>query len=1021
MKTNHRWHRHALLLLVSGAACSAAAATTTSRIERRLADAVPQHGVAVTQAATASSGQGVSKGGNGASLALTVLPYAGDPDACGTQTAVEVRVGDQVNLCYTLTNTGMLPLTHHTLTDSLDGDLLAFEPVTVAPGQSHAFVRTVVAAADTTRSASITSYSTLPRYAMDDDATPGFVDIADTGTDIGFVPGDGDDNEFVAVQAGFPLRLYGLESSDLCVSIDGFVGFADAQCVTPSPGVQPQPGYSFNADIPTPLGFAGQSRINVPGYIAPYWTNVDDGPGRVYVQTLGAAPDRRFVIQWDDLRHYMLSTSTVTFQAIFEESGDTIRFEYRGTAFGNDADNGARGTVGLQGDPRGLYAKYSFDQPALRPDSAIAWTYTPSVDTSATGNEVSISAGDPVLAVAQPVVSALAVADGTAQATLTVRNDGTRDLTWALAEAPGASRQHLPRVARHVSRPSTATPTTGEASHAAPSARGVTGPTQPSRVMLRGGFGVPTFAVSYLRPGLVGFDALDPTATYTPLNASTDWIYAAAFLDNDFSRLWVIVLDSWDYMPGTYGTVDVSTGVFTVRGRITGAPSHNWSGLTQDPLTGMVYATNFSYNPYAADGTLYTIDVESGAARRIGPIQGAGLHPVRFISGLAVSPDGRMYGLDLYGQSLIAVDKTTGAASVIESLGLDVRYAQDIEFDQATGDLYWAALYSPGGQALIGEMRVIDPVTALSQPIAPLPPAGDQSFDEFTALAIAHPSVGCVAPGDVPWLSFAGTTSGVLVPGGTQDVDVLFDATGLAPGTYAATICVFGDDPRRHALPVRVMLAVTDAAPILAQQASDLTLGLFNNQVVAPQGTAVLSAESADDFTVDGHGWTVSAFAFTVAANGSNPLPPTLNVRVVADDGNGMPSSQAVCSVEAQAAFPLASEHAMLVFLPEPCALAPGTYWVAWSFADVDISSAQFGFAVAVPEQQGAAGLWRNPGGALGFGCTSWSPFAGCGTLVAPAARDLAFSVYATPARPTCVGIMSDDFEDTPAPAPCTR
>ena len=69
--------------------------------------------------------------------------------------------------------------------------------------------------------------------------------------------------------------------------------------------------------------------------------------------------------------------------------------------------------------------------------------------------------------------------------------------------------------------------------------------------------------------------------------------------------------------------------------------------------------------------------------------------------------------------------------------------------------------------------------------------------------------------------------------------------------------------------------------------------------------------------------------------------------------------------------------------------------------------------------QTGAPGVWRNPAGALGFGCTAWSPFASCGTLVDATARDLAFAVYATPVAPTCDAIMSDGFEDTPAPDAC--
>lgn len=1014
MTTRHRLRRYIPLVLASAITTAVSASNTlipTTTIDRHALMAEQTLSAGLVSVSTGN----VARGGDLA-ISLTVTPYTGDPNECGSQTEVDVRVGDQVNICYTLTNNSTQTLTHQSLTDSVDGDLLSWEALPIPAGQSHRVVRTIIASDDTTRSANWTGFATLPSYSLDDQAAPAFIDIASTGTDIGFVPDNGDDNEFTAVQAGFPVRLYGEASTDLCVSIDGFIGFDDAVCESPSPGSQPPPGYSFHQDIPTSVGWG---RINVPGYLAPNWSNLGDGPGRVYVQTLGTAPNRTYIVQWDDLHHYAFSDSGVTFQVQFHEATDTIRYEYQATAFGNWADDGAAATVGLQGDPRGLYEKYSYYEASLRPNSAIVWTYTPSVDQSAASGDVSIFAGDPVLAVAQSSVAGVTVPDGSTQATLTVRNDGNRNLNWRVDQAPGTSSAHIPTVPRHFSSIAGGPTAAVAPQHGARGTLAATGGTiVPGS---RGNpFAVPAYAISFMRPGVVSFDALDPAGTLTPVNAATDWIYAASFLDNDFSKLWVIVLDSWDYYPGTYGTVDVATGVFTELGRISGAPANNWSGLTQDPLTGMVYAANFSNNPWSAEGALYTLDFDTGQATRIGLIDGPGVHPVRFISGLAISPDGLMYGLDLYGQTLIAINKTTGYASVIESLGLDVRYAQDIEFDQSTGDLYWAALYNIGGDNFTAEMRVIDPITALSQPIAPIPPGGSQSFDEYTALAIARPSAGCIAPGDVPWLSFDGITEGTLTPGATQDVNVGLDATGLSPGLYEATICVFGDDPRRRAIAVPVAMAVMESQPLFDQSVDNTDLRLFNNNVVAPQGTGVLSAESADDFVVDGNGWTVTAFGFTAFGNAGNPVPAAVNLRVLADNGSGAPGDEALCSVQAATAFSIDADNRIAVFLPGGCHLPPGTYWVAWSFANINIATPNIGFAGAIADQTGSPGLWRNPAGALGYGCTSWSPFASCGALVDDSARDLAFSVYATADTGDCSDvILRDGFEGTPDP--CSR
>ena len=62
---------------------------------------------------------------------------------------------------------------------------------------------------------------------------------------------------------------------------------------------------------------------------------------------------------------------------------------------------------------------------------------------------------------------------------------------------------------------------------------------------------------------------------------------------------------------------------------------------------------------------------------------------------------------------------------------------------------------------------------------------------EFTAAGPAGP---CDAPSDVPWLSEV-PTSGTTTGGGSTPVQVTFNATGLALGTYTANLCVNSNDP----------------------------------------------------------------------------------------------------------------------------------------------------------------------------------------------------------------------------------
>jgi len=92
---------------------------------------------------------------------------------------------------------------------------------------------------------------------------------------------------------------------------------------------------------------------------------------------------------------------------------------------------------------------------------------------------------------------------------------------------------------------------------------------------------------------------------------------------------------------------------------------------------------------------------------------------------------------------------------------------------------------------------------------------------------------------DVPWLS-ENPTFGTVAPGGSQDVDVIFDSTGLAAGQYLASLDVFSNDPDEPfiSLPVTLtVLADADLAitkmdtpdPVLVSETLTYTLMVTNN------------------------------------------------------------------------------------------------------------------------------------------------------------------------------------------------
>ena len=188
-------------------------------------------------------------------------------------------------------------------------------------------------------------------------------------------------------------------------------------------------------------------------------------------------------------------------------------------------------------------------------------------------------------------------------------------------------------------------------------------------------------------------------------------------------------------------------------------------------------------------------------------------------------------------------------------------------------------------------MRVIDPLApAASQAIGPFPAAGEYPVDEISALAIARPSVALLCAGRRAVACVSPTAGTIAAGAAPAAVTAAFDATGLASGLHQATVCVFSDDPRHQTIAVPVALAVSDSTPLYDQNIADTDLRAFNNTIVAPAPAAGLSSEGADDFVVTADGWSVSGFEFSAYGNSGNPLPSTVNVRVMADAGNGRPA-----------------------------------------------------------------------------------------------------------------------------------
>jgi hypothetical protein len=101
----------------------------------------------------------------------------------------------------------------------------------------------------------------------------------------------------------------------------------------------------------------------------------------------------------------------------------------------------------------------------------------------------------------------------------------------------------------------------------------------------------------------------------------------------------------------------------------------------------------------------------------------------------------------------------------------------------------------------------------------------------------------CEAPGDVPWLSVS-PESGTTPAGGSSEVTVSFDSTGLAVGEYAAVLCVTSNDPASPLVQVPVSLTVVEDGGGEPVVCDETITGTHSGPLTVEEGVTCLAAGS---------------------------------------------------------------------------------------------------------------------------------------------------------------------------------
>ena len=221
--------------------------------------------------------------------------------------------------------------------------------------------------------------------------------------------------------------------------------------------------------------------------------------------------------------------------------------------------------------------------------------------------------------------------------------------------------------------------------------------------------------------------------------------------------------------------IDRETGEITTLGTVEPETSaESWTEIAVDPTNGKIYG---STSGGAGTNKLYEItppQAETGSPQveLVTELNTSGL-----IIATAIDGTGQMYGLDISSDELVEIDTDEGDVTSVGSVGFNANFAQGMDFDLKTGNLYMAA-YETAFFGLItsGITLQADPETGETTFL------GYQGGGEGAELGyLALPSVGFVEPS---------LTQGTLPAGSSTEVQMTLTAERLNDGEYNSEVHV---------------------------------------------------------------------------------------------------------------------------------------------------------------------------------------------------------------------------------------
>ena len=154
----------------------------------------------------------------------------------------------------------------------------------------------------------------------------------------------------MAVALPFPFRFYGTEYNQAWVATNGHVNFLALNTAF------------TNAAIPV--------TTTPNAAIYSFWDDLFVDPtASVRTATLGAAPNRRFVIEWRNVQFFSDATRRIDVNVVLHENGQILT-QYRNLA-DDGRERGNSATLGIENAAGTVALRYSFNQAVLDPAPAV--------------------------------------------------------------------------------------------------------------------------------------------------------------------------------------------------------------------------------------------------------------------------------------------------------------------------------------------------------------------------------------------------------------------------------------------------------------------------------------------------------------------------------------------------------------------------------------------------------------------------------------------------------------------------